>query len=356
MKTLFLIMVIFAGISVAGVKNVAVVETEIDRESGAKVTKAENRVVTAELRRVAVNSLPRGEYNVMTSETVIAQGSAFAVDCNEENCVIALGSKIGADYIVRGTVSKLGTKLTLSVEMYETENGNLVASSAIRAENITALVEKIAGACAEMYSTFAGIQEPEPVSVAPAADVRQQSGRGSSATFTDSRNGKTYRTVTIGKQTWMAENLNYQIGKSWCYENNNSNCNKYGRLYDWNTAMTACPAGWHLPTYREWVELAIYAGGSCTYGNGGMAGKTLKSTSGWYGKGNGIDDYGFSALPGGYYYGGDFYYAGDRGYWWTATESGSESAYSRDMYYYYDCVYEGSAGKGYGYSVRCLRD
>jgi len=112
-------------------------------------------VRSTELRREAVNNLPRGRYNVMTSETVQAQGSAVLEDCAEENCVIVLGSKIGADYIVRGIISKLRTKFTLSVEIYETENGNLVASSdPVRSDNIEELVEKAAAACADMYNIF----------------------------------------------------------------------------------------------------------------------------------------------------------------------------------------------------------
>jgi hypothetical protein len=122
----------FAGICAAQVKYVAVVETEVDAHSGAsaKLNKAEVRQITQELRREAVkNLLPREKFHIMTSETVMAQGSAVLEECAEENCVISLGSKIGADYIVRGTISKFGTKLTLSVEIYETENGTLVASS-----------------------------------------------------------------------------------------------------------------------------------------------------------------------------------------------------------------------------------
>jgi hypothetical protein len=162
-KTIFfLIIMLFIAMPVLAVKYVAVVESELDEQSGAsaEISRADVRLVTAELRREAVKNLPPGQYNVMTSETVIAQGSAFAVDCNEENCVIALGSKIGADYIVRGTVSKLETRLTLTVEIYETENGNLVASSdPVRAGSIGELVDKAASACAAMYMGFVATQE-----------------------------------------------------------------------------------------------------------------------------------------------------------------------------------------------------
>jgi len=172
--------------------------------------------------------------------------------------------------------------------------------------------------------------------------------------FTDNRNGKKYNTVCIGGKTWMAENMNYQpqTGQSWCYGQNNSNCNKYGRLYDWETAMNVCPIGWRLPSSQEWDNLETAAGGNS------VAGKKLMARNGWDNNGNGTDDYGFSALPGGYrlYKNGSFYRIGEIGFWWTATENGSDKAYTRDMYYKYDFVGEGHDNKSGGYSVRCLED
>jgi uncharacterized protein (TIGR02145 family) len=177
------------------------------------------------------------------------------------------------------------------------------------------------------------------------------SAAGGAESFTDKRDGKTYRTVVIGGKTWMAQNLNYQTGNSWCYKNDNSNCNKYGRLYDWKTAMTACPSGWHLPSNQEWDGLVDAVGGDA------MAGKKLKSTSGWSENGNGTDEYGFSALPGG----GrrpdsNFYYVGGTGYWWTATEDNAYYAYLRDVYCYGGGVYLFNYDKGYAWSVRCVGD
>jgi uncharacterized protein (TIGR02145 family)/uncharacterized repeat protein (TIGR02543 family) len=193
--------------------------------------------------------------------------------------------------------------------------------------------------------------------------------------ITDVRDGKTYRTVKIGSQTWMAENLNYQplTGNSWCYNNSTDNCNKYGRLYDWSTAMGistsynsqmwwdgsdvkrqgVCPTGWHLPSRSEWDTLVTYAGGD-------VAGKKLKSQSGWnsYSGISSTDEYGFSALPGGLRNGsrGDFYdYAGKNGFWWTATES-FNYAYNEDIDYRTDFVGEIGNLKSEGFSVRCLED
>jgi len=90
---------------------------------------------------------------------VQSQGSAVLEECADENCVITLGTKIGADYMVRGIISKLRDRFTLAVEIYETEDGNLVGSATpVRAENIEELVEKVAASCAEMYEKFVKAQ------------------------------------------------------------------------------------------------------------------------------------------------------------------------------------------------------
>jgi len=164
--------------------------------------------------------------------------------------------------------------------------------------------------------------------------------------FADSRNGQTYRTVKIGNKTWMTENLNFKTDNSWCYGNDESNCQKYGRLYTWDAAMKVCPSGWRLPTREDWNDLVEFAGGK-------VAGKELKSKTDW----NGTDDFGFSALPGGRRRtGGSFLNVGGHGFWWSATEYGSGYAYYRLMHSGLEDVYEGWDLKSGGYSVRCLQD
>jgi uncharacterized protein (TIGR02145 family) len=180
--------------------------------------------------------------------------------------------------------------------------------------------------------------------------VKIQKAKSSVSTFTDSRDGNKYKTVTIGAQTWMAQNLNYAAEGSGCYKDEDGNCAKYGRLYDWETAKKAVPAGWHLPTDEEWTALTDYVGGART------AGKYLKSATGWDDNGNGGDDYGFSALPGGgcSIQGGGFlfyYNIGDLANFWSATGN-SDAAWYRS-------IRDESVGrhKDNGlFSVRCVKD
>jgi len=136
--------------------------------------------------------------------------------------------------------------------------------------------------------------------------------------FIDPRDGKKYRTVKIGDQVWMAQNLNYYTQGSKYYGNDESNSQRYGRLYNWEAAMKACPEGWHLPSDAEWRELINFAGGE------EIAGTKLKASFGWSDaftgcSANGSDIYGFSALPGGYgCLDGSFIRFGYSGDWWSA--------------------------------------
>jgi uncharacterized protein (TIGR02145 family) len=191
------------------------------------------------------------------------------------------------------------------------------------------------------------------------------------SSFTDSRDGQTYSAVQIGNQCWMAENLNYDqdsYGNDWCYDNNSSNCDTYGRLYDWAAVMQGasssnsnpsgvqgvCPDGWHVPSDEEWTELKNYVSND---GHSGSVGTALKSTSGWNDNGNGTDDYGFSVLPGGHRKeNGDFDLIGYSGYWWSATEGYTNYAWFRNLYHDSEYFLRGSYREFYGFSVRCLRD
>jgi len=164
--------------------------------------------------------------------------------------------------------------------------------------------------------------------------------------------GGSYDYVQLGGKKWMKKNLNIATADSWCYEFSTANCDKYGRLYTWDAAKAACQSvGWRLPSRGDWRDLVTSMGDEET------AGKKLKSKNGWNENGNGTDDYKFSALPGGTRNtDGGFYMAGNHGFWWTATEDGSDNAYRRDIGYVLDNVYEVSNDRGFGFSVRCVKD
>ena len=192
-------------------------------------------------------------------------------------------------------------------------------------------------------------------------------------TLNDERDGQIYKTVKIGDQWWMAENLNYETDNSFCYNDSAEYCEKYGRLYTWAAAMDSagtwstngkgcgynktcsptypvrgvCPDGWHLPSQTERNTLITAVGGSS------VAGTKLKSTSGWYNNGNGTDAFSFSALPAG---GRDYNDEGYTAYFWSSTENGSYYAFHMCFDYYYDNAVLGSHYKNYGKSVRCIKD
>jgi uncharacterized protein (TIGR02145 family) len=181
-------------------------------------------------------------------------------------------------------------------------------------------------------------------------------------TFNDPRDGQIYNTVEIDNQTWFSENLNFETTNSWWYDNDPANGDIYGRLYTWQAAMSACPTGWHLPSDDEWKELEIYMGMSQSEADaiewrGTNQGKQMKSTSGWYDNGNGINSIGFTALPGGYRFNdGSFQHLGERGTFWSSSESSGTNAWYRNPSYNYAGVYRNDFRKTNSYSVRCIKD
>ena len=212
-------------------------------------------------------------------------------------------------------------------------------------------------------------------------------------TIIDSRDGKVYRTVKIGEQTWMAENLNFDPGQggsgedkydwSWCYNDEPANCDVTGRFYTWAAAIDSvklatdaknpqdcglrkecriaaagsttlvqgvCPPDWHLPTETEWSALFTAVDRS-------TSGEVLRSQTGWHFNRNGTDAFGFSALPAGRrYYDGRFDGGGADANFWSATENGYNSAHVMRLYYNYEIAYLNTFGKDNGFSVRCVKD
>ena len=204
--------------------------------------------------------------------------------------------------------------------------------------------------------------------------------------LTDERDGKAYKTVKIGEQVWMAENLNYAYlqptetmdSSSFCYKDNASNCDKFGRLYLWSAIIDStrlatdannpkdcgfqkecdlgkiqgiCPDGWHIPTNDEFKTLMAAVGGDS------IACKMLKSTSGWSNYGSGTDPFGFTALPGNIrFYDGTFNYENEYAQFWSTHES--SKLYGNTLYLFTNNknAYISVTQKNYAVSLRCVKD
>lgn len=207
---------------------------------------------------------------------------------------------------------------------------------------------------------------------------------GGEGTFTDSRDSHVYKYVTIGNQTWMAENLAYLPSVSpsslesnsspyyyvYDYQGSNvsealvkSNYSVYGVLYNWEAAKTACPTGWHLPSDAEWKTLELFLGMIQSEVDvigtrySGLVGKKLKSSSGWYNNGNGDNSSGFLALGGGYrHINLSFDALALYGSFWTFTEYDASDALGRMLSFLNDGVEKSIYFKTYGFSIRCLKD
>lgn len=176
----------------------------------------------------------------------------------------------------------------------------------------------------------------------------------------------TVKTIVIGSQTWSAQNVDNPLNGTYCYYNNESNCDKYGRFYMWAEASRVCPRGWHLPSKNDFETMftaiggqLIKADGKTTFYNHWLVGKKLKTTTGWNKNGNGTDDYGFSALPAGYLNSEK----NSKGLesiacFWSSTETGTYNglAYIFCMFNDTDKVYEKEDDKYAAYSVRCIKD
>lgn len=183
--------------------------------------------------------------------------------------------------------------------------------------------------------------------------------KNSAGAIRDTRDGKTYKTVKIGSQVWMAENLNYESSGSFCEGNKPENCEDYGRLYTWSVAGYVCPDGWHLPSFEEWQTLIMATGGAS------KARKALKSTSGWYEGLDGSDSYGFAAYPAGYAgnYRDELFFVDDDGgyaHFWCATEFFSDRESEESRAYVMELSYSDAVlldvYKSYAFSIRCVKD
>lgn len=209
--------------------------------------------------------------------------------------------------------------------------------------------------------------------------------------FTDTRDSKAYTTILIGDQCWMAENLsigtridgnevqtNNSIIEKYCYDNNNSNCDVYGGLYQWDEMMQysissgaqgICPAGWHIPTEDEWNTLNNFVSNKLNWicnNNPTSNAKALASSINWevslfscaVGNNQALNNSsGFAGMPSGFKnYGNAFYNMTNFGWWWSSTQQNLFEAWYRNLTKDNDFFIRGYNVKHFGFSVRCLKD
>jgi len=307
-------------------------------------------------------------YDNSTTRTVMWVGTAW-IDNGGTNPVVALAAGPGLTPVSAPTFSpdsgSYTTAQTVTIsssttgaEIYYTTDGSTPTSSSTKyTTSVSVGSTQTLKAIALKSGMTTSSVETRTYTIQPLATV----------SVTDPA-GQTYKTVTIGSQTWMAENLNYAGANGTtgvCYGNSTDSCKKYGRLYTWSEVMQGstssrtspsnvkgiCPTGWHVPSDAEWTTLENYVDAS-----GSTEGTKLKSTSGWSDTGNGTDAYGFRALPGGQVFIGTSDYAGYLGYWWTATENDAANAWRRGMNYTRTTVDRNYQNNAFGHALRCLED
>ncbi|MCC5921554.1 MAG: hypothetical protein LAT68_14115 [Cyclobacteriaceae bacterium] len=321
------------------------------------------------LRAYATNSEGTGYGSALSFTTLeIKLPTITTIEVSEiDQTVAKAGGEItddgGADVTVRGVCWSTSQEPT--IDDSKTENGTGIGSFT---SNITELRPNTTYYLRAYATNSAGTGYGSALSF---TTLELETG-----TFTDTRDGNVYNWVKIGNQVWMVENLKYLpsvVGPSTnspttpyyyvhSYDGTNVNAakatdnyEKYGVIYNWPAVNSGniCPSGWRVPTNAEWTALTDYLGGASEAGN------KLKSTSGWYENGNGIDLYGFAALPSsGLSSDGEFFELSSKwGYWWSATWSTSWAAWSRNMNSFGNRVGSGEfTRRESGQCVRCIKN
>ena len=292
-----------------------------------------------------------GEWNDDKTRTAIAEWAESAVangklDTIRKNVAdwgytgeVPSFEKYVEAFVDSAAVSSSSAKAPVGDEPVESSSAEGSSSSADVPENV------------EESSDGKDVQHSEMSS--SSEDIRAVEG-----SLTDSRDGQVYKTVTIGNQIWMAENLNYKTENSYCYNDSTENCAKYGRLYVWSEAMDVCPEGWHLPDTTEWYTLLYGTIGDIAVVGIEEVGRNIRSKNGWLNQGTGgidaTDALGFSVLPGGSGDSSSYVGKGYNANFWTALSYSNRESYS--VYISYNNAVAFSIDdKGIFESVRCLK-
>ena len=331
MKQIFISILLFALTGFAA--HVAVLET-----IGAPKTLdlSERQYLTDKLRQIAVTSLSNDKgFTIMTRENINAMlPPGKSIEECEGSCLVETGKNISADYVAQARVSKFDKLLTITVELYETASGKLMASYTGESSNAKGLLNEIERKSGAFFSVINDSED------------KVKDG-----------DGNIYKTIQIGNLIWMAENLNIKTENSWCYDNKPENCKKYGRLYSWNAAKKICPTGFRLPSKDDFKSLIESVKDSHHGWNdhGLFAGKKLKSQTGWEEQGYGSDPFGFSALAAGYKNKNGFEGIGNTSAFWSSDEFDENHTSVVFFASESDGAFVNEGNKNSALSVRCVQ-
>lgn len=267
------------------------------------------------------------------------QGFQESGACDVSECAVQIGKILGIDLMIVGTIGKIGATHTISVRAVDISTSEVVASTrrSVKGEIDALLTESIHEVAVELVSSIANEDiaalSPTPRALAP-------------DTLVDPRDDQRYPYARFGNLFWTTRNMNYRLSDftSWCYEDAKGNCDYLGRLYNWNKATLACPAGWRLPTTDDWNDLVSSLGGP------------QKAAEAMRGPRGGKDNSVFRARAGGFRDPeGNYLGIGGFSVWWTSTESDGELAQTQSLDFAGDMLEADPASKDNGYSVRCVK-
>lgn len=329
---------------------------------------------------------------VKSSSSVLVQSSSSEAETIVDSAVV---DSVTADTAVADTATKeikaVADTLVQSSSS-ESSSSSVAESSSAEAELSSSSetpVDSVPQATVDSSVQEVALEESQP-DTATADTVMPEAPKDTSlcadapaAVLCDKRDGQMYRTVRIGSQVWMAQNLNHAVENSWCYMNSLENCSNYGRLYQWTAAMALdnayghsaagdllgekhqgiCPDGWYIPTDKDMETLAHYvvesnkAAGLATED----VGTSLRKESGWEENDEeilGTNRYGFGAVPAGYRdANGSFAFLGEEADFWVAEETSNGTQAPHWNLYYANQTFSGEFKnlKTFAFSVRCIK-
>jgi len=281
--------------------------------------------------------------------------------CDDDNSGVASPEKESSDVIQSGDLSSDSEPAKEISSSSESET--TISSSCLESESSSSGSPKSSSNRKIEFSSSSDASEAiDETSSSSASQIKPKVEYGE---LIDSRDGQAYKTVKIGEQVWMAENLNFETVDSYCYKNDSTKCSSYyGRYYTWAAALNACPESFHLPTIDEWNAMHTTLEDSLhrvqvivlllDFGGGWLL---LSSPSANYDRIL-ANSTGFSAKSAGYRdIDGNFVGNGLLADFWSASEYDNDSAYFMNIHNDVGPhVYFFNGSKDYGYSVRCLKD